>query len=105
MAIYEMKYMYDWRSGVCVWSTNSAAREKYGYPVASNALPISQALIDTLNDLIARYDTALNWDNPASGLVWSAEEQSIWFHKAKAAYERLCLELGNQYTVTFEAEL
>ena len=33
MAKYEMKYMFDWGSGTCVWSTNDAAIDKYDYPV------------------------------------------------------------------------
>ena len=33
MAKYEMKYMFDWGSGTCVWSTNDAAIDKYDYHV------------------------------------------------------------------------
>ena len=29
MAKYALKYMYDWGSGICLWSANDAAREKY----------------------------------------------------------------------------
>ena len=38
VAKYEMKYMFDFASGVCIWSVNTAAREKYGYPVKADAL-------------------------------------------------------------------
>lgn len=69
MAKYKMKYMFDFASGICVWSVNTAAREKCGYPVKADALPISNELVHILQELIARYDTALNWADPASGLL------------------------------------
>ena len=42
MATYEMKFMFDWLSGTCVWSVNDAAHEKYDYPVDLSELPITQ---------------------------------------------------------------
>ena len=48
---FEMKYMFDFASGVCVWSVNMAARERYGYPVKAEALPISNELVYTLQEI------------------------------------------------------
>ena len=36
MEKYELKFMYDWGSGVCVWSVNAAAKAKFNnYPIAT----------------------------------------------------------------------
>ena len=44
MAKYEMKYLFDWGSGTCLWSTIDAAIDKYDYPVVLDNLPISSNL-------------------------------------------------------------
>lgn len=104
MAKYEMKYMFDFVSGVCVWSANVAARERYGYPVKAEALPISNELVHTLRDLIARYDNALNWADPAIGFLWSDGERKLWHDEVRAAYKTLCSELGPDYAVSFQVD-
>lgn len=104
MAKYEMKYMFDFASGVCVWSVNATAREKYGYPVKAEALPISNELVHILQDLIARYDNALNWADPASELLWSDEEKELWYDEVKAAYKTLCSELSPDYSLSFQVD-
>lgn len=101
---FEMKYMFDFASGVCVWSVNMAARERYGYPVKAEALPISNELVYTLQDLIARYDNALNWADPASGFLWSDGEKRLWHDEARAAYKKLCSELGPDYSISFQVD-
>lgn len=42
MATYEMKFMFDWLSGTCVWSVNAAAHERYDYPVDLSSFPYLQ---------------------------------------------------------------
>lgn len=69
MAIYEMKYMYDWASGVCLWSTNDNAREKYGYPVRVDDLPVTDELKAEMKYMAEKYDEALNWEQPNDGLL------------------------------------
>ena len=97
MAQYEMKYMFDWGSGTCVWSTNDAARDKYDYPVNIEELPISSALKEKLDYIIYKHDEALNWDDPAGDLLWSDEEIEQFKTEAKALYLQLKQELGDEY--------
>ncbi|MDE6260511.1 MAG: hypothetical protein K2M42_06575 [Oscillospiraceae bacterium] len=102
MGKYELKFMYDWGSGVCVWSANAAAKAKFNhYPIETTDLPISQELVNLLNKLIAQHDTALNWDNPGGELLWDKMQQTIFEEEAKSAYEQLCAELGPDYEVSF----
>lgn len=65
MAKYEMKFMFDWGSGCCVWSINDAARELYGYPVLTEQIPISSDLKATLNYLIGQACEAAGLGLPA----------------------------------------
>src|SRR5574344_959485 len=99
VARYEMKFMFDWGSGSCVWSVNDAARELYDYPVLTEQLPISAELKSTLNDLINKHDEALDWDCPQNDLRWSEKEIEMFKVDAIAAYKQLCIELGTDYTV------
>ena len=99
MAKYEMKFMFDWAAGTCIWSINEAAREKYGYCVEFNSLPISQELLNVLEKLCDQYDQALDWKSPSNGLIWSLEKQNIFVEEAKSVYKKLCNELGDDYNV------
>ena len=102
MEKYELKFMYDWGSGVCVWSVNDAAKAKFhDYPIETANLPISQELISLLNKLIVQHDTALNWDDPGGELLWDKTRQVLFKEEAKSAYERLCTELGPDYKISF----
>lgn len=101
MAEYELKFMFDWGSGVCVWSSNEAAHLKYDYAVKSEKLPISKELAEELNYLIEKHDEAMDWDCPQNGLLWNEEEKERFIQTAKNAYNRLCKELGANYHLKF----
>lgn len=104
MKKYEMKYMYDWGSGTCLWSENEAAAKEYGSPVDVESLPLTKELQRTLLHLIEWHDEALNWDDPASDLLWTEEEKAEFTKEAMHGYERLCRELKDDYLITL-AEL
>lgn len=100
MAIYELKYMFDWGSGTCVWANNEASKKLFAnYPVSIEQLPISKVLKDELNQLIEEHDKALDWDCPSNDLLWSEDRQKQFISEAISAYKRLCLELGMEYHV------
>lgn len=69
--MYKIKFMFDWGSGICMWSADKKTEEKFGdYPIETDLLPISEKLIDTLNKLIDWHDEALNWESPSEDLIW-----------------------------------
>ena len=81
-----LKYMFDWGSGVCVWTTNDAGKERFkDYPVETSLLPISEELKNHLEHLISWYDEALDWDNPGGDLLWSEKQiaRHSWNHIIK----------------------
>ena len=61
--MYKLKFMFDWGSGGCLWSTNESSLDKFGdYLVTTDVLPVSQELKAKLDHLIDWHDEALNWD-------------------------------------------
>lgn len=100
MAKYEMKYMYDFGSECCIWSLNDDAKERYGYLVLSEQLPISKELKSKLNHLISIHEEALDWGNPQGDLLWSEKQIQLFRIEAITAYDQLCNELGGEYEVS-----
>ena len=100
--MYKLKFMFDWGSGACLWSTNDAAVDKFGdYPVITDVLPISQELKAELEHLIDWHDEALNWDDPAGDLLWSESQIQEFMTAAKKSYLALCDALGADYEIEF----
>ena len=52
MPKYKMRYMFDWGSGVCLWSNSNETIEKFGdYPIEDlENLPISDELVCELGE-------------------------------------------------------
>lgn len=99
-ATYKMKFMFDWRSGVCLWADNEAAKAKFnGYPVETCDLPISDGLKATLEDLICLYDEAFDFEESNGDLLWDKNQIEEFLCTAREAYACLCEELGPEYEV------
>jgi len=99
MAAYKLQYWFEW-GGTCLWSANEAARERYGYAVDEQELPISGNLKRYLAYLQAYYQTQLDWDRaPAPSPWWTAEDTRIFRQKAQFAYRQLRQELGEDYEI------
>ncbi len=96
--MYTMRFWFE-HGGGCLWSTNNAARETYGYAVKYSSLPIDNELKTALASLEATYHTYLDWDDPAAGCQWTDEEKATFLCAANAAYHCLCAQLGEVYQV------
>lgn len=104
-ATYKMKFMFDWRSGVCLWADNEAAKTKFnGYPVETCDLPISDGLKATLEDLICLYDEAFDFEESNGDLLWDKNQIEEFLCTAREAYVCLCEELGPEYEVEFSLD-
>ena len=102
MERYKLKFMFDWGSGVCLWSANENARNKLGdYPISCSELPISQELKDELNRLIEWHNEALNWNDPAGPLLWDDKQVKEFLAEAKRIYSALCDEMPEEYEIEF----
>ncbi len=98
---YKLRFWFE-HGGICLWSMNDEAREKYGYPIKNEKLPLSRDLVDELNALEKEYGTYLNWDCPTDPSSWSEEHKRSFLRRAAQAYEKLKTELGNDYCLSNE---
>ena len=106
MAKYKLKFMFDWGSGVCLWSINQAAKELYGdYPVETSLLAISDKTKNKLEHLIYRHDEAFNWNDPSGDLLWNDRQIDEFLGTAKKWYCQLCKELGSDFEIEFVERL
>jgi len=74
MEIYKLRFSFDPRSGICLWSENELARDRFGYPVELDSLEIAPSVKKMAEELIERFDTSLDWSDPAGlhyGRVWN----------------------------------
>lgn len=95
---YIIRFWFE-HGGICLWSANTTAHDKYGYPIENKKLPISSELIDKLNNLEAEYHTYLDWDYPPNPSSWSKEHKEDFIKRATNVYDILCNELGYEYEV------
>lgn len=102
MAIYKFRYFFSAGSGVCLWSDNDAAREKFDYPVDISKLTLSENLQRKALYIIAWCDTSLDWDYPSGPSPWSEEENARFDRAAQELYEELCEHLGNEFSIKNE---
>lgn len=98
MERYVLNYWFE-HGGTCLWSDNQRAVNKYGYAVSNEELPISKALVDELNALETEYHGYLNWDDPTSPSPWSEIQKQDFINSANAVYQKLLLELGEEFEV------
>ena len=96
--------MFDWGSGVSLWSSNDKAKEKFGdYPIEEiEKLPVSAEPREVLEYFITEHDKALNWDDPGGDLLWNDQQVTQFKQRAAQAYEQLVHELGSDFQAEFK---
>ena len=55
--------------------------------------------METLESLSIEYNSILNWDDPASGFVWTSEQIENFRIRAQRAYDDLVSVLGEEYKI------
>lgn len=103
MAKYILKYWFE-HGGTCLWSANENAREKYNYPISNETLPISKDLVEELYDLEEIYQGCLDWYDPSKTNSWTYDISQEFKERATNAYNRLVLELGEDFEVINEID-
>lgn len=87
-------------SGICLWSANHGARERFGYPVDHWTLSLSENTKRWLSYLIAWFDTSIDWSSPSdSDDQWSAEEVARFREASERGLALVCEELGSRFVV------
>ncbi|GAB3883070.1 hypothetical protein GCM10029964_041800 [Kibdelosporangium lantanae] len=80
------RFFFDAGSGTVLWDDS-------GYVHLAD-LPVSADLRNVLEELVARYDSSLDWDDPTGPGPWSAAECREFNTAVRAALARLRVELG-----------
>lgn len=98
--------MFDWGSGICLWSDSNETKEKFGdYPIEDlGKLPISAKLREELEHLIVEHDEAMNWGNPGGDLLWSEQEVADFKKRATAATNSLCVSLARTLRLSLKCD-
>jgi hypothetical protein len=86
--LYRLHFFFDPGSGICLWSDNDAARERFDYPVALRDLPLPESVRRRGYFVMAWYDTFADWDNSPEPTKWRQRE---WGAFTDAAQEFLTL--------------
>ena len=84
-ALYRLRYFFDTGSGICLWSANDAARERFNYPVELLALPLPETIRRRGYFVTAWYDTFMDWER--------SPEPSRWWPREEAAFNAVAQEL------------
>lgn len=102
---YELRYFFDPGSGICFWSANQEARDRFGYPVGHGALNLSEDATRWLSHLIAWFDTSIDWSSPGSSDDrWSVEEMARFREAARRGLALVRDELGPAFVIADEID-
>lgn len=97
--MYTVKFMFDYGADSCLWGMEDEGL------LSTQSFPISKALRDELENLSIEYTSILNWDDPAAGFVWTAEQIENFRMRAQRAYDDLVAELGGEYQIQNDIHL
>jgi len=104
MGRYKLRYFFDSGAGTCLWSANDASQDLFGYAVAIDHLQICENTKRRMFYVIAWYDTAINWTNPAGPSLWNAEELRLFNAEAQKLLIIMRAALGNDFEVVDESD-
>lgn len=90
--MYKIQFMFDYGAHSCLWDAEEGL-------LPMERFPISEALIEKLESLSIEYNSILNWDDPASGFIWTTEQIENFRVRAQLAYDNLVSELGEQFQI------
>src|SRR6266487_7005744 len=94
---YRLRFFFDTDSGVCLWSGNEAARQRYGYPIQPQALPLPEDTVRNMERVITWYDEWMDWNHaPQPNPSW---DEAAFTEAARRLPDRLQQELGPDYEV------
>lgn len=100
MSSFVLRYFFDLGSGICLWSANDAAREKFGYPVDLHDLGLPNDVL--LEAVIAWYDTSTDWRSPCDASSWSGSERARFHEASRGLLCKLRQHLGPGYEILDE---
>jgi len=99
METYKLRYFFDPGSGICLWSENDLARERFGYPVDLDSLALTLSMKAQAAELITRFDSSIDWADASRPSPWSNEKRAQ-FETDAADFLRVLREcLGTAFEI------
>lgn len=103
---YRLRLLFEWGGGA-LWAENDAAREAFGDGAIEDVLIEaghlrSPEVLEGLETLSKRHDTALNWEYPPDPGPWTRAEYAAFEAAAEALLVRLRAELGPAFALRYE---
>lgn len=105
MATDELRDFFDYGAGICLWSSNEAARNRFGCPVELDDLDLPQNVKEFALSLVDRFDMSLNWDDPFGPLLWSIQEQDRFTAEAQMLLQQFRAHLGEDFSIRDERKV
>lgn len=101
MPLYRIRFFFDWGCTL-FWSGNSEARERFGYAIEPEALPLSCATIEEAYRLSAWHDRSVDQHHPMNPGPWRQEECDRFNAAVRELFERAHAELGEDFELVTE---
>ena len=94
--MFIIKFMFDWGANdTCIWSVNKEAEEQIGDGILGlEHFSLSNELKSTIENLCTEYQTALNWNEPQAGIIWSKEQIDDFKSRAEVAYQQFVASIN-----------
>ena len=100
MSKYQLRFSFDSYSGVCFWTANEAAFQRFeDYTVYVEDLPLTPATNQALGELISRYDQSLIWDYPDTPGRWGKNEWLAFDARVRQLLPVVRQELGPDFEI------
>lgn len=99
MENFKLRYLFDPGSGTCLWSENELAIDKFGYAVELASLELSSALKSQAEELIVRFDTSIDWNDPPNPSPWSDMERERFEFDSARLLQSLQECLGDAFEI------
>ena len=95
---YTLRYWFEW-SGPCFWGADDRTRERFGYPIAAEKLPLRPETMKRAEELVQWHDQSLNWAYPPDPGPWRQDECDRFNQEAKEFLETVRRELGEEFEI------
>ena len=101
----KLRYFFDPGTSICLWAADDAARDRYGYAVEYEDLPLPEVTVEKAVQLAKWFETSIDWSYPADPSPWSADERQRFISAADDFYQTLIETLGPDYEVINEQSM